>query len=562
VRPKKSFELFSHLTLLVATLSLLITVATSVLVTMNTHVQRICNELVGNNETGVLVRFSLLNGDADIERIVTAMGRNTTLFRDGLWLDFREAIPISAEAAARFAEAMVAHRGLRKLWLFCGDGEFQAIQFLEMARVLCRKTPLSLNLTFLDVDIAYVPSLRLLLTEGSIDSLEIQAVVISDSEPVELDLADALARNTTLRSLCISGRTPLSLATLQEIPLLLEKNTLEELFLDCQETPRFSAVLPLILLTVPRCQSLTDFTLLYWTVRPQDIKVLGAMLANGRSLRKVRLQLRSNGPLDIQQLANGLASETCAIETLFWFEQVDGIQVAHGMARAIRDNTSLTTLNLCCPRDVGQDGVSVLAAAFHHNSVIEDFTVNFRLVDRDGANAFGRMLEVNTTLKSLVLECAQCDLVAFAEQLPRMAHLRELTFRANNISALATDDIDVMFAANLEVNTSLEKAFIGRQGSLYSSREMPRFNAILQRNRALNKAGWRVLKTEVDPVPWSLALENSNDDPDTVFFLFVRSFLWCSRVEFRRLEMNVGVVLWCSRVEFRRLEMNVGVVPL
>jgi len=37
--------------------------------------------------------------------------------------------------------------------------------------------------------------------------------------------------------------------------------------------------------------------------------------------------------------------------------------------------------------------------------------------------------------------------------------------------------------------------------------------------------------------------------------------LWCSGVEFWRLEMNVGVVLWCSRVEFRRLEMNVGVVP-
>jgi len=176
---------------------------------------------------------------------------------------------------------------------------------------------------------------------------------------------------------------------------------------------------------VQRCQSLTDLKLLDGTVRPQDIEVLGAMLANSPSF--------------------------------------------HDMARAIRENTSVTTLNLHGLRGVDHDGVPVLAAALHHDAaVIEDLTGNFRLIDRDAAaNTLGKMLEVNSTLKSLVLECAEVDLVAIAELLPRMANLRVLHFRANNIRALATYDIDFMCAAYLEVNTSLENIFIEREEQVW-----------------------------------------------------------------------------------------------
>jgi len=412
---------------------------------MTTHAQEVCDLLVGNNFHEVPVFFSELHGDADIDRIATAMRRNTTL-ENLCFFCCRGTIPISAEAASRLAEAMVAHRSLRSLYFDLGDGEFQATHFGVMARILCRKAPLSLWLDVHGVDAEYAQGLRLLLAEGSIDRLEISMTrsVAETGETVELELAEALASNTTLRSLDIDTLLPFSLATFQAIPFLLANN-LESLSLCCKDTRRYSAAMPSILFAVSHSQSLTKLKLSDWTVRPQDIELLGGMLANSRSLRTVNLSLCPEGPLDIlfQGLANGLASETCAIEKLtllrfppYYYDV--GIQAAHDMARAIRGNTSLTTLNLGSVRVVGQDGVKVLAAAFHHNSVIEDFTVNFEMIDRDGANAFGRMLEVNTTLKSLVLECAQCDLVAFAEQLPRMTHLRVLRFRANNIRALAT----------------------------------------------------------------------------------------------------------------------------
>jgi len=110
-------------------------------------------------------------------------------------------------------------------------------------------------------------------------------------------------------------------------------------------------------------------------VCPEDIELLGVLLATGRSLRQVELSLLSDGPLDIQELANGLASETCAIEKLVLiFEQDVGIQAARDMARVIRGNTSLTTLYLLGLHGVG---TPVLAAAFHHNSVIEQLYVSF-----------------------------------------------------------------------------------------------------------------------------------------------------------------------------------------
>lgn len=297
--------------------------------------------------------------------------------------------PGGGHAIFKFARSLRAYD--EATWSYTGPLTGETVGRVAVGAVL------TVNLTNTPCDVAGVRRLARALVPRTARITELNLTETSVEDAGAVLLAEALAVNTTLKTLSliraeIGAKGSAALARALETNHCLAHLELSKNILDCDATS----------VMLGRNSHLETLGVNACGIDAVGAAVLSRGLASNATLQFLGLDRNAVGPDGARAIADAIRSHSSLARLNLWRAEIGDIGVAV-MANAVASNTSLHMVNLSeC--NLSDSGAGSLAKAIERNTTLTKLDVSYNAISDAGTAELAASLKVNLTLRVLDLE--------------------------------------------------------------------------------------------------------------------------------------------------------------
>jgi len=360
---------------------------------------------------------------------------------------------VNVEGAKAIAKALEVNKSIQELSLqhdYIGDEGVKALGFA----LSLNKSLKILNLQRCDFgEIGAISLGSGLKKNDTLEELYIETFKLSDIASI----GDMLCMNKTLKKLYIhlDRISDLSLEKISEG--IAQNSTLKNLYLCCY--PHNFALYKNFTDALGKNKGLKNLTCLFGNSEKKLGELFGKSLIQNSYLTHLKL-CHCLFDEDAMHISEALTKNQTLLHLDLYLNKI-GIEGAKALGSALKINKTISYLNLNS-NEIKKEGANFIAEALTLSTSLLELYINYsNEIGNDGAIAFGKALEVNSSLKKLDLYQSRIGEIggrAICESLAKNNSLIELILEGNGIG----NEGAFALGAALIINKTLVKLDIGR----------------------------------------------------------------------------------------------------